>query len=205
MERFGIARPTMREAIRILESESLISTRRGSQSGPKIRAVDASALARRAGLLLQMNGTTFHDLYEAQTAIETNAVALAAKRRTKADVAALRKLIEQARQVVDVVDFAPIAASFHVALVRASKNKTLTLVAEMLHSLAFEVYRAQMAGLRPIGEKVRTSSIELYERVTSRIDARDAEGACEVWGREHPALASALERQASDQGIALYA
>src|SRR5713101_1410778 len=39
MERFGVARPTMREAIRILESESLISTRRGSQSGLKVRAI----------------------------------------------------------------------------------------------------------------------------------------------------------------------
>lgn len=205
MEQFGIARPTMREAIRILESESLISTRRGSQSGPKVRAVDASALARRAGLLLQMRGTTFPDLYEAQTAIETNAVALAARRRTKADLADLRKLIAEARQVVDVVDFAPIAASFHVALVRASKNRTLTLMAEMLHSLAFEVYRVQMTRIRPIGDKVRSASIELYEHVTDRIEARDVEGAREVWGREHPALASALERQATDLGIALYA
>src|SRR5882724_52640 len=61
MQRFGVARPTMREAIRILESESLISTRRGAQSGAEVRSVDASALARRAGLLLQMNATTWED------------------------------------------------------------------------------------------------------------------------------------------------
>ena len=74
MERFGIARPTMREAIRILESEGLISTRRGSQNGPKVKILDVSVLARRVGLVLQLSGTKFHDLYEAQTAIETNAV-----------------------------------------------------------------------------------------------------------------------------------
>jgi GntR family transcriptional regulator, transcriptional repressor for pyruvate dehydrogenase complex len=204
MERFGVARPTMREAIRILESESLISTRRGSQSGPKVRAIDASVLGRRAGLLLQVNGTTWEDLYEAQMVIEPRAVRLAAKRRTKADVAALRALIERARRVVDLADFAPIAAEFHVALVRASKNKTLTLVVEMLHSLTLELYRNRLMSLRPIGEKVRSASVDLYEHVTERIEARDLEGAEEVWSKEHPAVSDALGRMASERGIAIY-
>lgn len=205
MERFGIARPTMREAIRILESESLISTRRGAQSGPKVQDVDVSVLARRAGLVLQMNGTTWEDLYEAQFVIEPVAVGLAATRRTKADLAALRELIERARQVVDVADFAPIAAGFHVALVRASKNKTLTMVAEMLHELALELYRTRMIALRPIGEKVRAASVEIYERVTDRIEARDRAGAEKLWGKDRPALSEALERShPDDRNLSIY-
>src|SRR5882724_9401357 len=140
----------VREAIRILESESLISTRRGAQKGPQVRAVDASMLTRRAGLLLQMNGTTWEDLYEAQFVIEPRAVRLAATRRTRADLAILEDWVEQARRVVDVVDFAPIAAGFHVALMRASKNKTITLVAEMLHDLTIALYRTRMISLRPV-------------------------------------------------------
>src|SRR5258705_1326339 len=163
----------MREAIRILESEALISTRRGAQSGPKVRSIDGSALGRRAGLLLQMGGATIDDLYEAQAVLEPKAAALAATRRTKSDLAALRKLLDGARSVTDVADFAPIAVEFHVALVRASKNKTLTMLIEMLHALALELYRTRMTLLRPIGEKVRTSSIELYERVIGRLEARD--------------------------------
>jgi len=204
MERFGVARPTMREAIRILESESLISTRRGAQSGPKVRPMDASMLARRAGLHLQRSGATYDDLYEAQAVLEPRAVGLAAKRRTKADLATLRELIEQARRVTDVADFGPIAAGFHVALVRASKNKTLTMFAETLHSLTRELYRARTALLRPIGERVKTASVELYEHVVDRIEARDAAGAEKVWGEERPALEAALGRLASDQGIVLY-
>ncbi len=204
MERFGVARPTMREAIRILESESLISTRRGAQSGPKVRKIDVSVLGRRAGLLLQMSGATMDDLYEAQAVLEPKAAGLAALRRTKADLTTLRELIERARRVTDVADFGPIAVEFHVALVRASKNKTLTLLIEMLHSLALELYRARTTLLRPIGEKVRTASVELYEHVLERIEARDAAGAEKVWGDERRALEAALGRLASDLGVALY-
>ena len=204
MERFGVARPTMREAIRILESESLISTRRGAQTGPKVRAIDVTVLGRRAGLLLQVGGATMDDLYEAQAAIEPKAAALAAKRRSKADLAALRNLIEQARNVVDVADFGPIAAEFHIALVRASKNKTLSMVAEMLHAIALELYRERTSLLRPIGDKVRNASVELYERMVDRLEAKDAAGAEKVWGEERPALEAALGRLATDQGIALY-
>jgi GntR family transcriptional regulator, transcriptional repressor for pyruvate dehydrogenase complex len=204
MERFGVARPTMREAIRILESESLITTRRGAQKGPKVRPNDASLLARRAGLHLQRSGATWRDLYEAQAVIEPGAVALAAKRRTRADLAALRDLIEQARQLTDVADFGPIAAEFHIALIRASKNKTLTMFGETLHTLTRDLYRERIAMLRPIGEKVKADSIALYEHVLERIEARDTTGATRVWGEERSALEVALGRLASDQGIELY-
>jgi len=204
MERFGVARPTMREAIRILESESLIATRRGAQTGPKVRPVDVGVFARRAGLHLQRSGATYRDLYEAQAVMEPSAVGLAAKRRTRADLEALRQLIEQARGVTDVADFGPIAAEFHIALIRASKNKTLTMFAEMLHSLMRELYRAQISILRPIGEKVKMDSIALYEHVLERIEARDATGAAKAWGEERSALEAALGRLASDQGIELY-
>jgi DNA-binding FadR family transcriptional regulator len=144
------------------------------------------------------------DLYEAQAVLEPKAAALAAKRRTKSDLALLRGLIERAREVEDVADFGPIAVEFHLALVRASKNKTLSMLTEMLHALAHELYRERMTLLRPIGEKVRTASIELYEHMVERLEARDAAGAEKVWGEERPALEAALGRLASDQAITLY-
>ncbi len=45
MERFGVSRPTLREAFRVLESESLITVRRGSRGGAQIHAPDMTVPA----------------------------------------------------------------------------------------------------------------------------------------------------------------
>ena len=113
----------MREAIRILESDSLISMRRGAQSGAKIRAADASVLARQAGLHLQRNGATWEDLYEAQFVIEPRAVRLAASRRTRSDLAILEELVDRARQVVDVAEALPLASMDSASALAAGGNE----------------------------------------------------------------------------------
>ena len=41
MERFGVSRPTLREAFRVLESESLISVRRGAHGGARVHLPNA--------------------------------------------------------------------------------------------------------------------------------------------------------------------
>src|SRR5829696_7938155 len=53
MRQFGVSRPTLREAFRILETESLLQVRRGSRGGAQVTAPTLSVAARYVGLLLQ--------------------------------------------------------------------------------------------------------------------------------------------------------
>src|SRR5215469_13170744 len=53
MEQFGVSRPTIREAFRILETERLITVRPGSRGGAQVVAPDPTVAARYVGLLLQ--------------------------------------------------------------------------------------------------------------------------------------------------------
>ena len=46
MERFGVSRPTLREAFRGLESESLISVRRGAHGGARVHLPNADVAGR---------------------------------------------------------------------------------------------------------------------------------------------------------------
>src|SRR6266542_5242241 len=48
MEQFGISRPTLREAFRVLEAESLITIRRGSRGGARIRTPSEEVAAHHA-------------------------------------------------------------------------------------------------------------------------------------------------------------
>src|SRR6201995_6135095 len=62
MERFGVSRPTLREAFRILEAEDLISVKRGSRGGARVTQPSLSVAARYVGLLLQVQGTTIAEI-----------------------------------------------------------------------------------------------------------------------------------------------
>ena len=74
MTRFGVSRPTLREAFRILESESIIKVLRGAHGGARVMAPDAATAARYTGLVLQYQGVQLSDVYRARTAIEVSAV-----------------------------------------------------------------------------------------------------------------------------------
>src|SRR6266516_3287083 len=101
MAQFGVSRPTLREAFRVLESEGLISVRRGAHGGARVQIPNGEAAARYAGLVLEYRGTTLEDVYDARNIIEPPCAALLAKRRTQADLTRLRKELDQARKVED--------------------------------------------------------------------------------------------------------
>src|SRR5437879_1261153 len=65
MGQFGVSRPTLREAFRVLESESLILVRRGSRSGARVQPPAIGVAAQYAAFLLQVRGVTLKDVYDA--------------------------------------------------------------------------------------------------------------------------------------------
>ena len=101
MEQFGVSRPTLREAFRILEAEDLISVKRGSRGGARVTQPSLSVAARYVGLLLQVQGTTIADVYEARMVLEPACARLLARRRTKQDLADLNACIEELRGAVE--------------------------------------------------------------------------------------------------------
>lgn len=69
-EDFGVSRPTLREALRVLEAQGLLGTQRGSRSGIRAKAPTTAALAVGAGVVLEYRGATVADVFEAQEIIE---------------------------------------------------------------------------------------------------------------------------------------
>src|SRR5580692_11725280 len=94
MHQFEVSRPTLREAFRILETESLIQIKRGAR-GARITAPRVEVAARYVGLIMQISGTTLADVYEARTLVEPEAVALLAQRRSDRDIADLSAFVDR--------------------------------------------------------------------------------------------------------------
>src|SRR5688572_15480190 len=95
LERFNVSRPTLREAFRVLESESLITVRRGAHGGARVQEPDIDVAARYAGFILEHRGTTLDDVFQARLVLEPPVVGMLAACRTDEDVARLRAALEE--------------------------------------------------------------------------------------------------------------
>ncbi len=132
MTRFGVSRPTLREAFRILESESIIKVLRGAHGGARVMAPDGATAARYTGLLLQYKGVQLSDVYRARTAIEVSAVGELASAPAKT-VKVLADLVERGGELLDdAYGFARHDTAVHQAIVDLAGNETLSVLASML-------------------------------------------------------------------------
>jgi len=204
MATLGLSRPTLREAFRILEAEKLISVVRGSRTGARVHKPSVDLVSRYAGYVLQSQGTTIADLYEARLAIEPHVVRrlaidprLEAIARLRAVVASLEESLADQR----MTDFILGVSSFHAALVEAAGNNTLMFLNRMMLNL-LERHQVEFSKRHPQTHESRRKShaaaLRSYAKLIDLIAAGDTDGAIKHW-RLHLTNASAAWT-AGDEG-----
>ena len=185
--RFSVSRPTLREAFRILESESLISVRRGAHGGARVQVPNTDVAARYAAVILEHRGTTLDDLYEARIVIEPAAVGLLAAKRTDADLVRLRAALEEHdAQVDDPKRSLRTHIAFHALLIELTGNQTLHVLTGMIEhiiSLANWKHVESDAGT-PAHATASRRGLNAHHRVVDLIEGGGVAGATELW-RKH--------------------
>jgi DNA-binding FadR family transcriptional regulator len=184
IERFGVSRPSLREALRILEADGLITVVRGVHGGVRVRQLDHRQAARSAALVLQSRNVSLADVFAARTIIEPAAVRLVAELRGHRSAAKeLRALIvEQEEAIEDPEDFALANARFHETLVGLGGNQTMTVLVEMLSEVVTRAVSA-VSQVEVNGDSVATRrrGVRSQQRLAALIEAGDAEGAEAHW------------------------
>jgi DNA-binding FadR family transcriptional regulator len=187
LDLFQVARPTMREALRVLESDGLIKIQRGIKGGAQVQEPEIGPLARRVGLHLQLRGADLNELMQAEVIIHPGAAGLAAKARTDEDLEALRAAVERVGACRDMREFAEAAAQFLDAVSHASHNRLLALLSE----LTTELFTEEIGASSPLrenwpeeGAELISWCVEQYGTLVDLIEARDADRATAFW-REH--------------------
>ena len=196
-KQFGVSRPTLREAFRILENESLIVVRRGSRGGVVVAAPEIGVAARDFGLLLQMAGTTLADVYEARKLLEPPAVRLLTERHTMKDVddlsvtaGQLAVLVNEGTTGADFGEWAETAYRFHDLIVERSGNNTLAVFSAVLREVnARHISRAVTSSSDP-GEIASQfqKTIRAFVKLVGLVRAGDP-GKAESFWRTHMELA----------------
>jgi len=189
MSEFGVSRPTLREAFRVLESESLISIRRGSRGGARVHPPSGEVAARYMGFMLQYRGVTLGDVHEARVVLEPPAAAMLATRADEETLGLLRAaLAEEADSLEDPDRFAHTTAHFHEQVLALAGNQTIAIIASMLESVielhsAAVIQEASATG-RPTALEERRLAHRAHERLVALVEARAGEDAADFW-RSH--------------------
>ena len=176
IDEFGISRPTMREAFRILETERLISVSRGSRGGARVHLPEVDVVARYAGLYLQARSTTVRDVHDARLLVEPPAARLLASRRPRRAIEELRERISEIEaQIDDAEAYSHHAAEFHLKVIEGSGNETLTLLGHVMH----EIWEAHLLNVVGTGYDVEKAKLGVRseKKLLDLVERGDAEGA----------------------------
>jgi DNA-binding FadR family transcriptional regulator len=186
MEEFGVSRPTLREAFRILEAEGAITVRRGVHGGARVQVPDLNVAARHIGLLLQYRGALLSDVYEVRAVLEPAAARMVARRRTSADLARLQEVVDRHRESIDDPGSAFAAdAEFHQLVMELSGNETLQILAGMLSSIIREGDRSYADSHDwQHEEELAKIAVRAHTRLVELIRKRSGDEAEELW-RKH--------------------
>ena len=196
MSHFGVARPTVREALRILEAERLVQVVRGARGGARVREPDIRAASGHCALLLQLQGATIADVYEVRLMLEPTAARLAAERAPADAARALEAVIAEEERIVDEgQSLASLATRFQETLVEVSGNHALVLLVRLLHDLVARqaVSRTPMIDVDDAGrDRLRRRLIRAQREVTAAIAAGRGAAAETLWRRYLTDLAATV-------------
>jgi GntR family transcriptional regulator, transcriptional repressor for pyruvate dehydrogenase complex len=199
-QQFGVSRPTLREAFRILEAESLLSVRRGARGGAQVVTPDRSVAARHVGSLLQVSGTTIGEVYEARLAIEPTAARMLALRGGPDAVRSLRTHLLLVGAMVaggpSGDEWSRASARFHDLIVEQCGNKALAVAAGVLREIA--ATHAAVAVGRPDTPATMARAFRSYTRLTGYVEAADGYGAERHWRAHLQAAGATLGCEALD-------
>jgi len=138
LREYGVSGPSLREALRILEAEGLITVRRGKFGGAHVHRPDWASAAFSVALAMQGQGVRIADLAEALLILEPMCAAECARRKDRHErlVPALRENLEKTEKLIGHgAEYSASAREFHDIMVTGVENETLRLIVRTLVSI----------------------------------------------------------------------
>lgn len=199
---FGVSYPSIREAIRILETEGLVTVRRGHLGGAEVHRPDESSAAYHLGLALQGRRVTLGDLAAGLRLLEPQCAAECARRddREEEVVPALIASIDASAELTaDGVAFTRAAREFHDLLVAFTANATVRHVIGSLVALWSAQEQTWAEAMTQRGQypspQEASRAVDTHRRIAAEIaagHAAEAERIARAPGRDAESRAGAL-------------
>ena len=189
----------------ILDLPGSNGTAIAKELGARVTQPSLSVAARYVGLLLQVQGTTIADVYEARMVLEPACARLLARRRTRQDLADLTTCISELRGAVEAGQpkapepalWSRQAARFHELIMQRSGSKTLAVQGGVLQDIVATHLAMALSRDRAGDDELANfrRNVRSYEKLVELVDKRDGTGAERHWRAHMEAAGQRLLRE----------
>ncbi len=175
-EQLGVARISLREAIKQLRAEGYVEVRRGATGGTYVTELNRPAAEWQARMRTRTG--EIDDILDFRIALETETAILAARRHEPDDLVSLREAIESLRNVDGRTAFRQADSQFHLGLARAARSDRLSEAIEASRGDLFSPHDLLLFA-EPVEETLRD-----HQQILDAVADRDADRASRTM-REH--------------------
>jgi DNA-binding FadR family transcriptional regulator len=189
----GLSRASVRDALRVLEAEGLVSTRAGRAGGSRVTRPGRESIARSVELFVRAHGVRLSSLLDCRLAVEPMLAQLAARHRSASQLGEIRQLhADFAAAVDDVARYKQINLEWHLAIARASGNEPLTALMEAIS----DPFRDAMEDRHVTTDELRRATVKAHETILRAIIDEDGEAAFKRMSRHVGAYRDVAARSA---------
>ena len=170
---FGVSRPVIREAIKLLKERGLIQSRQGAAS--VISAPDEETLSKNMNRIVRTQEIAPEQVYQLRIVLETFSASLAAQNAQEEQLKPLRRLLDKEASCQNVEEIVETDLNIHREIASASGN----LLLEMMLSSILTI-------LKPVITRLKENPVliddgaQFHKKIYQAIKNKDSQAASEL-------------------------
>jgi DNA-binding FadR family transcriptional regulator len=199
--RYGVSRPTIREALKRLAARHLVRSRRGPSGGTFVSDPSPEELAQSIGtaatLLVAVGRVSLDEVATARTEMEAVCCRLAAKLRTDEHLEELHsEIVIQRDETITDAEFCSSDVRFHRVIVQAAGNTLLRFLMSAITEALLPISNMIIFRVRD-----RRVIVAHHERIAKALESHDTDAAVAAvhdlmaYTRDQYAAAEKMRRQ----------
>lgn len=183
MTQFGVSRSTVREALRVLQSNGMIQSRAGDPRGPEVLPASPKSLQKSMSRLVRAESMSLAELLQFRMLLEGSAYLLAARLRTDAQLAEMEAAVRAMSDATEYAEFSDADVAFHDAVARATQNTLIVVCSNVVRGVVLDLIADRLAAA-PDRQSLMRAYLRHHSEVLQAVRDRDG------------SLAARLARQA---------
>lgn len=178
---FAVSRSTVREALRVLESNGMVRSRPGDPNGPEILPFSQLALRKQMVRLARVDELTLSELIGFRMIMDGAAIQVASRLRTPGQLAEMEETLIAMRAAIDV-DFAAFSEAdlaFHDVIARISRNSLIQTCNEVVRGVVLSLISDKIAHA-PNSRALMLESLQHHAEVVEAIRSGNGHAAARI-------------------------